>query len=279
MVAHAFDECCVLCFSLMNTVAILPSTHAGDRLLYGCIGVSVVVHALMLWQALPVRPQEPPPPRITATLREAARPLVEPVELSKPEPARQRSKPEPKPEAGPRAKPAAAPPDPQTTRFKPTEVPLANVAPAVPPAGAPSLVAPPVVAPAPVETRSDVKAEKDAPRSIPAAPPSPVPEISDKVLVEAYQNQLASIIETRKLKRYPSEAIQNHWEGASTVVLKIGSDGKIAGVETTSSSGHDMLDEQARISLSKGKPFVQIPDGLKGKPFEARVRVVFSLSN
>ncbi|MBL8382700.1 MAG: energy transducer TonB, partial [Burkholderiales bacterium] len=85
--------------------------------------------------------------------------------------------------------------------------------------------------------------------------------------------------ETRKLKRYPNEAMQNGWEGTSTVLLRIGVDGKVAGVETAASSGHDMLDEQARISISRAKPFVPIPEGLRGRAFEARVRVVFSLKN
>ena len=73
--------------------------------------------------------------------------------------------------------------------------------------------------------------------------------------------------------------MQNGWEGAATVLLKIGTDSKIAGVEIAVSSGHEILDEQARISISKAKPFVQVPEGLKGKTFEARVRVVFSLKN
>ena len=257
----------------------LPTTQPGDRLLYACIGVSVVVHALMILRAPPVEPKAPPPPRLTATLRETAPPPAAPIETSKPEPARARSQPEPAPDVRPQARPAVAPPEPQATRLKAAEVPAAKAAPAVPVAAAPPLVASPPVASAPVEIRSEQKAEKDAPINVPAAPSLPAPEISDKVLVEAYQIQLASIIETRKLKRYPSEAIQNNWEGTSTVTLMIGADGKIAGVETSSSSGHDMLDEQARISLSKGKPFVQIPEGLKGKRFEARVRVVFSLKN
>ena len=73
--------------------------------------------------------------------------------------------------------------------------------------------------------------------------------------------------------------MQNQWEGVATIRMKIGSDGKIAGVEITTSSGHAMLDEQASITINKAKPFVQIPAGLKGKEFVASVRVVFSLKN
>ena len=102
--------------------------------------------------------------------------------------------------------------------------------------------------------------------------------MTERELVGFYQSQLAGIIETRKLKRYPGEAMQNGWEGTSTVLLRIGTDGKVAGVETAASSGHAMLDEQARISIARAKPFLQIPEGLRGRAFDARVRVVFSLA-
>ena len=276
----------------MSTLALIFPAHAGDRLLYGCVVVSILAHAVVMWHAPQVEPKASPPPRFTAVLREATPPAPPPqaaatqpaqaAEPPKPEPPKPQSKPDLKPEARAEPKPAPALPDPRSIRPKVEPALVAKAAPDDPAPAAPptpATVTQQAVAPAAADVRGEVKGEKDAPRTAPAAPSSPTPEISDKVLVEAYQSQLASIIETRKLKRYPNEAIQNNWEGTSTVTLLIGADGKIAGVETTSSSGHDMLDEQARISLSKGKPFVQIPDGLKGKRFEARVRVVFSLKN
>ena len=83
-----------------------------------------------------------------------------------------------------------------------------------------------------------------------------------------------------KYKRYPNDAMQNQWEGSALITLRIGVDGRIMGApEITTSSGHEMLDNEARTTLNKAKPFVQIPAGLKGKEFTAQVRVVFSLKN
>ena len=273
----------------MSTVALTIPAHAGDRLLYGCVVASILAHALVMWQAPQVEPKASPPPRFTAVLRAAPPPApapqaaaTHPAQATEPPQPEPQGRPETKPETRTEPKAAPAPPAPRSARPMVEPAPVgkaapADVAPAAPPT--PAAVAPPAVAPAPAEIRGEVKGEKEAPRAASAAPSSPSSDISDKALVDAYQNQLATIIETRKLKRYPSEAIQNNWEGTSTVTLMIGVDGKIAGVETSTSSGYDMLDEQARISLSKGKPFVQIPEGLKGKRFEARVRVVFSLKN
>ncbi len=277
----------------MSTAALIFPAHASDRLLYGCVVASILAHALVMWHTPQVEPKAPPT-RLTAVLREAAPPAPPPqaaatqpaqaAEPSKPDPPRPQSRPEPRPEARAESRAAPAPPDPRSVRPKVEPAPEAKAAPADPAPAAPlspAAVAPSAVAPAPppADIRGEVKGEKEPPRTASAAPSSPATDISDKALVDAYQNQLATIIETRKLKRYPNEAIQNNWEGTSTVTLMIGADGKIAGVETSTSSGHDMLDEQARISLSKGKPFVQIPEGLKGKRFEARVRVVFSLKH
>jgi TonB family protein len=82
-----------------------------------------------------------------------------------------------------------------------------------------------------------------------------------------------------RYKVYPREAIEQHWEGTARVRVHIGTDGKIAGITIVSSAGHDVLDEKARVAVSKGKPLTQIPASLKGQEFDADVRVVFGLEN
>lgn len=273
----------------MNVAPALPVSAADSRLLYVSVVGSMLLHLALVIGVQRAPPKEPPP-RITATLREIAPPVASPqpaaptppaLEPAPPQPVATPSPPPPKPEAR-----LPTPPEPKKAAAKTEERPPEPrlVAPPAPAAPAPAVAAP--VAPAETkpeakaEARAEARVEREAPR--PVAPPAPAPapgEAAERELVGRYQQQLADIIETRKLKRYPNDAMQNGWEGAATVLLKIGTDTKIAGVEISVSSGHEILDEQARISISRAKPFVQVPEGLKGKMFEARVRVVFSLKN
>lgn len=272
----------------MNVASAMPGSSADYRLRYVSVAGSMLLHLAIVIGVQRAPPKEPPL-RITATLREVAPPAASLQPAAATPPAPEPTPPQTAPALLPPPKPEArapTPPDPRKlapkAEDKPPEPRL--VAPAAPTASAPAVAIP--VAPtepkaeARPETRAETRVEREAPR--PAAPPAPAPapgEPSERELVGRYQQQLADIIETRKLKRYPNDAMQNNWEGTATVVLKIGTDTKIAGVEIAVSSGHEILDEQARISISRAKPFVQVPEGLKGKMFEARVRVVFSLKN
>ena len=81
-----------------------------------------------------------------------------------------------------------------------------------------------------------------------------------------------------KYRRYPNDAVQNNWVGKALVSIRIGSDGKLKGApEITTSSGHEILDAEARTALNKAKSFVPIPAGLAGKEFVARMWIVFEL--
>ena len=269
----------------------MPGSAADYRLLYVSVAGSLLVHLAIVIGVQRAPPKEPPP-RITATLREVAPPAA-PTQAAAPLPALEPTPPSPAPAPPPPSPPkpetrAPTPPDPKKASVKAEEKPPEPrlLAPPTPTAPAPAVAAP--IAPADPkpdakpEAKSEPRVERDAPRPVPPAAPAPAAtpvEPSERELVGRYQQQLADIIETRKLKRYPNDAMQNGWEGTATVLLKIGTDTKIAGVEVVVSSGHEILDEQARISISKAKPFVQVPEGLKGKLFEARVRVVFSLKN
>lgn len=71
--------------------------------------------------------------------------------------------------------------------------------------------------------------------------------------------------------------MNNGMQGVSRVTLRIGVDGMIAEISTGTSSGHDILDEQARITINKAKGLVPIPPALKGKTFTVTIPVVFRL--
>lgn len=244
----------------------------GERLLQVCIIGSVVLHALAMLYAPKVEPKAPPPVRFSATIRAASAPTSPaPESVARPEPAVQ--------------KPETPPPPPVVTPATPVPAPkpvaekalAKSVAPAPTPTPAPSTPAP--AAPA-AEAKSAAPASevKDAPKAAAAAPSTPSNDSSDKDMINAYQSQLAQI--AGKYKRYPNDALQNNWEGVALITLRIGVDGRIMGApEITTASGYEILDNEARTTINKAKPFVQIPDGLKGKEFVAQVRVVFSLKN
>ena len=93
------------------------------------------------------------------------------------------------------------------------------------------------------------------------------------------QYRLALIVATRRYKRYPAIAMEKGWQGRVEVHLVIGSNGMIASTSIKSSSGHEILDNQALDMLKKGKTTVPIPAALRGREFPIDVPVIFNLEN
>lgn len=239
-----------------------------ERLLWICVAGSMLLHALVVWQMRSVESAAVPAQPLRATIRTEARPAPPPTALPEPRPA-EPPKPAPPP-AAPKALPKAAAPEKAAPQFPtPQANPVAPVQP-TPPAA----TAAPTPATAPGESVSGAKLEAKGGPAPPAAPPSPS-NAEDIALINGYQSQLAQV--TDKYKRYPAEAIEQGWDGVVQVRLLIGSDGKIAGSDIEASSKHDLLDEQARVALLKAKPMVQIPPGLRGRSFSARVKIEFRL--
>ena len=244
----------------------------GERLLQVCIVGSVVLHALAMLYAPKVETKALPPVRFSATIRAASAPTPPaPEPVATPEPAAQKPETPPPPPVVTPAPPVPAP--------KPVaeQAPSRSVAPAPAPTPAPSTPAP-AAPPAEAKGAAPASEVKDAPKAAAAAPAAPSNDSSDTDMINAYQSQLAQV--AGKYKRYPNDAMQNNWEGMALITLRIGVDGRIMGApEITTSSGHEILDNEARTTINKAKPFVQIPAALKGKEFVAQVRVVFSLKN
>ncbi|MBL8381026.1 MAG: energy transducer TonB [Burkholderiales bacterium] len=268
----------------------------GDRLLYACVGASMLLHAFALLTAAPAPPKETPPLRLTATLRAlepapapapppapASSVVPEPQKATAPEPQKVPPKPvpevrrtEPRPQAAPAPEQRLVKPLPEE-RSEARPAPTIAAQPSVPaPAPAPAAVAP-------AEAKSEAKA--DAPRIASAAPSTAAGAGTSgssedvKLAVGLFQDKLVSIIETRRYKRYPNEAMQNGWEGIAWVELLVGSDGKTRGINVHKSSGHEMLDREARVAVEKARveAMMQIPPALKGREFVAQIRVVFKL--
>lgn len=240
----------------------------GERVLYACIGASIVVHVLAMLYAPKVEPLPPPVTQFKATLRSTP---------AAPEPAKAEPVVEKPPVVPPRPLPAVKP----VSIAKP--LPDKALSKTAPPPPVPTAAAPPTPTAAPQPAAAPTpSAAATAPAPVAAevpkaASPGSSTDPSEKSLIDGYQAQLAQV--AAKYKRYPNEAMQNNWEGAATVRLRIGADGKIAAVEIVNSAGQAILDEQASITVNKAKPFVQIPAGLRGKEFVASIRIVFSLKN
>ena len=92
-----------------------------------------------------------------------------------------------------------------------------------------------------------------------------------------YRLQLISV--ARKYKRYPRVAMDNNWEGDVVVRMVIGANGMISALSIKTSSGHEVLDQQALEMFKKAKPLVQIPAALRGKEFTIELRAIYNLKD
>ena len=225
---------------------------------------SIVFHAALLFGFAPrdASKRAAPPAPIVARLAQppAAEPAPAPVS-STPEAVQS-------PPVKPRAKSAPAKkPAPKTAR---AEAPAPEPLPAPPPA--------PVIDAAP----DPVPALPAAPPVVAQADPAPAPASPSVEAVDAgslaqYRLQLISI--ARKYKRYPRVATDNNWEGGVVVRLVIGASGMISALSIKTSSGHEVLDQQALEMFKKATPLVQIPPALRGKEFAIELRAIYSLKD
>lgn len=196
------------------------------------------------------------------------------------------------------AAPAAAP-QPEVTKPQVPEKPppAAKHAPAAKPrplakpaAEAPATLPQPSAAPPQAETQTS---PSDAPTAAaPATAPSgsavarveptpgpaaPSAEAFDAGSLAQFRLQLISA--ARKYKRYPRVAMDNNWEGDVVVRMVIGANGMISALSIQSSSGYDVLDQQALEMFKRAKPLVQIPPALRGRQFTIELRAIYSLKD
>jgi protein TonB len=108
-------------------------------------------------------------------------------------------------------------------------------------------------------------------------PASPSVEAVDSGSLAQYRLQLISM--ARKYKRYPRVAMDNNWEGDVVVRMVIGANGMISTLSIKTTSGHEVLDQQALEMFKKAKPLVQIPAALRGKEFTIELRAIYNLKD
>jgi protein TonB len=241
----------------------------------------MALHALLMWQSQGVKSSPVPDTQIHASLRPAPPPPPAAApQPPAPEPPVPEAKPEPRPEPKPpvpQAKPEPIKPVPERT------VPL-RPDPKTPAPESKAAAAPPQPEPVPAKPPASEASKSDAKTDVakaPAAAPSaPGPAAADddlRAVVGNYENQLAQ--KTQDRLRYPAPARDQGWGGVATVRVRIDEKGYIISIDVLNSTGYEILDAQAKIAAEKAKPLVQVPPALRGKAFDARIRVVFKLED
>lgn len=233
---------------------------AGQNRAFGyAIAASLALHALVLALRVPaLRPAEPAPaePPLVAHLVEPPPPAPPaPIVQAPPAPqpvAKPKAKPKPKPLARPAPRPAAPREEPvaeEQAEEKAEEKAEPVIA---PPAPAPS-PAPPVVA--------------VAPRAAPAPDPA--------TILAGFRRQLLAV--AMRYKRYPRIALDNAWTGDVAVRIEVGANGAVSSIKVKTSSGYEVLDEQALEMFRKAAAEVPVPAALRGKAFPVEVRAIYNL--
>jgi protein TonB len=97
----------------------------------------------------------------------------------------------------------------------------------------------------------------------------------DAGLLEKYR--LALIDAAKRYKRYPIRAMERGWQGRVEVRLVVGSNGDIRGALIKRSSDYRLLDDQALDMVKKGAGREPVPSALHGREFTLDIPVIFEL--
>ncbi|MFW7268150.1 TonB family protein [Gluconacetobacter sp. Hr-1-5] len=90
--------------------------------------------------------------------------------------------------------------------------------------------------------------------------------------------QGALLARLEQFKRYPAEAQEDHQEGVPTITFSMDRKGHVLSVRLESSSGHELLDQEAVALPKRADPLPSPPDDVKGDPVTLTVPVEFYLN-
>ncbi|OHC65256.1 MAG: hypothetical protein A3H93_03585 [Rhodocyclales bacterium RIFCSPLOWO2_02_FULL_63_24] len=130
------------------------------------------------------------------------------------------------------------------------------------------------VAEAPAAASTDVVRPTVAPALAPAPAPPPAP---DAGMLAAYGRELAGAVAARQ--RYPRLAQLRQWQGIAVLQLDLAAAGGLLAVRVLSSSGHEILDQQALEMVRAALPLPALPAALAGRRLTVDVPVVFRLAS
>lgn len=229
-----------------------------QRLLFGALLISLLLHLLILFGWGGRRLEATPPASALAPVRAlvAVRPAV------------------------PAAPTPVAPPDAgrRTAGGGSARSPLPAI-----PRPVPKTPAPPVAAAAAVEgeatptTPSAVPASAPAPAlAVPSAPAGGEPAASVSADgLRQYRIDLA--VAARRFRVYPALARGRGWEGVAEVSVAVTAGVASPNLRLVRSSGHAVLDEQALQMMGRAVASTPLPDSLRGQSFVVPLPVRFSL--
>lgn len=226
-----------------------------ERPLGAAVITSLAVHAAAMSLSLPAPRVSPfePPAVLQVSLNEVAvsrAPSLEPASLapSPPLPAK-RIKPEPR---------------------KHEPVPLARASESAAPSPAAIVEEERVQASAP---ERDVASPAPLP---PLAPQVMAPLVPSSELLSSYGQMISHAL--ARYREYPRIAQMRGWEGAVTMRLRVAPSGRLIDAKVQTSSGHEVLDQQAMEMVARAGRLPPPPDGLHGREEVAvMVPIVFRL--
>ena len=136
---------------------------------------------------------------------------------------------------------------------------------------------PAITASSATATAADVKptepvATESAPQVAMATRPTPAVKVDNSWLVESLRRRLS------ELKRYPSTARLNGWEGKVVLRAVIRSDGHLSEVKVHRSSGHESLDNAAIETIRLACP-LQLQQPISASELAIYVPIVYSLAS
>ncbi|HJV93043.1 MAG TPA: TonB family protein [Azonexus sp.] len=202
------------------------------------LGISVVIHALIFWQA---------PGLLLSPASPAARHGDLRASLQQPPAAA--------PVVAPRAEPPALRPS-QPAETAPARQPEERRYAPTPPA--------PPSAPA---------SEQAAPDSQPATPVEPVRNGIDVAGLRQYHLALGQ--KARQFRRYPPAAREAGWQGRVAMRLAISESGAPIGITLLGSSNYPILDQAALEMMFLAAGHTEVPESLRGRAFTIDLAVDF----
>lgn len=226
-----------------------------NRVLYGAIVASLVLHALLLFGL--------PEDLISSAQHAASLPPKIIARLLAPEPV-----PVPAPPRQPPAQPPARAAPPEPPKKKPPPPVLAKRAPERPvqveppreqtPPAPPAPVAQP--APAPAKPVEEVVAAAPAP----AAPPVASVQALEEQSADRYRMELIAALARMIKDSYPPQARDNNWEGDVLLGIVVRPNGNVS-ISVKRGSQFRILDQGAVAALRQATREVPVPPALRGK--------------
>jgi protein TonB len=107
-------------------------------------------------------------------------------------------------------------------------------------------------------------------------PPAAV-QIDPAAALARFRQQIVEL--AVRYKRYPRMARDNGWTGDVVVRIEVSPSGTVNAISLKSTSGYEILDEQALEMFRKAAPAVSVPPDLRGQAFAVEVRAIYSLQD